>query len=162
LRAILVLGLFVAAVAAGCGITSSTSEPIGPAPTRTPGEQPSQVVAVAGRSGGPLTLQVFDRSLALGEARTATAAELDGIDDLPPNAVGIYQTKVGDLLLIWTASDCPSAADMFVSPGVTEIVVVPALDVCEGDPTLRGVYLHFDPTVDPKRVSFRVAAATSG
>jgi hypothetical protein len=164
-RPVIALALLAAVLAAGCAITSSTAAPAVPAPTITPGEQPARVVAVAGAgAAAPLMLRIYDRSLALGEVRTATPAELASIEPLPSNAVGVFQTKVGDVLLTWTDTGCNAAdGDMFIGPGVSEIVVVPgSAPSCGTAQTVRGVYLHFDPTVDPKRVSFSVAASPAG
>jgi hypothetical protein len=158
MRAFLALAL-VAVVAAACGITSSTSEPVREAPSLDSGEQPSRVVPLAGgATAAPLTLSIYDRSLALDEARTATPAELAGVEQLDPDAIGAYQTKTGEVLVTWTGSACPGAGDMFVGPGASEIVIVKGTSAsCGAGDTVRGVYLLFRPTVDLKRITFTFA-----
>ena len=165
MRATLAIGLLVAVIAAGCGVTSSISEPVAVAPSLEPGEQPIDVVGLAGSNGdAPLTLRIYDRSLALDDARSATKQELADISgDLNANAIGLYQSVAGEVLVAWQGSACPGTGDLFVGAGVTEILIVPtAGGDCGAGPSTRGVNLTFRPSVDLERVSASFARPAGG
>jgi hypothetical protein len=158
-RAILTVGLLVAVVAAACGIITSTSAPAAIAPSLEPGEQPVHVVPLTGSSGAaPLTLRIYDRSLALDDARGATQRELAQLEPLGDNEIGSYQSVPGEVLITWQASACPSTADLFVGRGVSEVLIVPAggAECAEGS-SVHGVHLRFRPNVDLKRISVSFA-----
>jgi hypothetical protein len=159
-RTILALALAAAAVAAGCGIASSTSEPVAVAPSLAPGEQPVQVLLLEGSVGeAPLTLRIYDRSLALEDARSVTKRELAELEPLSDaNAIGSYQSVSGEVMITWLGSACPGTADVFVGPGVSEILIVPADGgECSNGSSVRGVNLVFRPNVDLKRISVSFA-----
>jgi hypothetical protein len=159
-RTILALALAAAVVAAGCGITSSTSEPVAVAPSLAPGERPVQVLPLEGSVGeAPLTLRIYDRSLALDDARGVTKRELAELEPLSDaNAIGSYQSVSGEVMITWLGSACPGTADVFVGPGVSEILIVPADGgECSNGSSVRGVNLVFRPNVDLKRISVSFA-----
>ena len=163
MRTIIAIALLAASLTAGCAISSSTSEPLTPAPTLAPGERPTHVIPVNGSVGdAPLTVRLYDRSLAVEEVRTATKQELADLEPLDANEVGVAQTVKGTVILTWQGNACPGGtADLFVSAGVTDIVVVPDDTSCAAGQSARGIVLFFNPQVDTKRVSFSIVQAPS-
>jgi hypothetical protein len=164
LRAILALALIAASIAAGCAVTSSSEAPAVPAPTISPGERPTHVIPVDVAPGAvPVTLRVYDRSLAIEAIRGASRAELAGAGPLDPNEVGAAQTVTGEIVITWSGSACGGGtSELFVAPGVTGIVVVPgATASCAAGEMVRGVVLAFSPPVDFGRVGFSIARGGS-
>jgi hypothetical protein len=141
---------------AGCGITSSSSAPLQPAPTPGPSETPVSVVQVGANVGGaPLALRVFDRSFALTNARSATAAELADVEQLDGNAIGVYHAIGREILVTWRGNQCPGTGDLFIGPGVDEIVIAPAVGAeCSNGSNVRGVALEFKLAVDLEAIHF--------
>lgn len=161
MRSFLVAASLVAAVAvAGCGLTR-TSAPLEPAPTPGPAEVPARTVEVEGSTGdGRLSLRVFDRSFALIDARSATPAELVESETLDENTVAAYQTDENQILVKWTGSTCAEAGNLFIGPGVTEVIIAPSEAAgCDSTASIRGVVLDFKLGVDLRAISFDIRRA---
>lgn len=162
MRTIIATALLAVLLTAGCAISSATSEPLKPAPTLAPGERPTHVIPIRGSKGdAPLTLRIYDRSLAVEEARTATAAELAGLEPLDPNEVGVATNEKKEVFLMWRGNACPGgSADLFIAPGVTDITVVPDdAPSCAAVENVRGVLIFFNPSVDLKRIAVDIHRA---
>jgi len=143
---------------AGCGITSSSSAPLQPAPTAGPSETPAALVQVGANVGGaPLALRVFDRSFALTNVRSATAAELADVEHLDGNSIGVYHAVGREILVTWQGNQCPGTGDLFIGPGVDQIVIVPAAGAdCVNGSNVRGVVLEFKLAVDLEAIHFDI------
>ena len=161
MRSILFVASLAAAVAvAGCGLTRY-SAPLEPAPTPGLGEAPARTLQIEGREGdAPMSLRVFDRSFALIDARSATQAELVESEALDENTVAAYQTVGNEILIKWTGSTCAETGNLFIGPGVDEVIIAPT-DAAACDPTksIRGVVLDFKLGVDLKAIRFDIRRA---
>jgi hypothetical protein len=154
-RSLFLAALVAATVAAGCGITDSSVSPGRPAPSLAPGERPiTTIEVVADRGFSRHAINVYDRSLAVEEARSATKDELAGLSPLDFNEVGGYQTVEGQVTLAWQSDGCDGIGDLFVEAGVTQIVISPVNAPCDAEPSTRGVVLTFNPQVNLKRIGF--------
>jgi hypothetical protein len=153
---LLVASLAASLLVAGCGIGTSSSAPLEPAPTPGPTETPTRIVQVrAGDGDALLILRVYDRSFAVTDARSATAAELADVEPLEGNVVGAYQGVGREVLLTWAGTQCPESGDLFVGPGVEEIVIAPATGPeCLKGSSVRGVMLEFKHDVDLAAIGF--------
>jgi hypothetical protein len=159
MRSVLIAASLAATlVLTGCGISSSSSAPLQPAPTPGPAEQPTTVLQVgANKAAQPLTLRVFDRSFAVTNARSATAAELANIEPLDGNEVGLYHAEGREVMVTWAGIACPQSGDLFIGPGVSEIVIAPsAAAECPAGANVRGVVLEFKLEIDLKAISVDV------
>ena len=159
---LLAVSLVAALVVAGCDISQS-SVAFPPAPTPGPAEQPTRVIDVAGSNGQPLMpLKVYDRSFAVTNIRSATAEELRGLEALAVNSVGAYGNDGRELLLTWAARECAETGNLFVGPGVNEIVVSPTVNAdCGPTSDVRGVVIEFKLAVDMKAIRFDLLPSTA-
>ena len=146
---LLAASLAASLVLAGCGISTSSSAPLVPAPTPGPSEAPRAVIGVGSDRGDlPLSLRIYDRAFSLTNARSATIEELADVEALDGNAVGVYQGAGREILVTWAGSQCLQSGDLFIGPGVDEIVIAPAAVDCADGPNVRGVVLEFTLAVD--------------
>ena len=162
MRSTLIAAWLVAAVAlAGCGITRSSSAPLEPAPTPGAAERPAHILRIGGSKGdAPMSLRVFDRSLTLIDARSATQAELVESEALDENTIAGYQTVGNEILIKWTGSLCAENGDLFIGPGVDQVVIAPTTAAaCDPTQVIRGVVLDFKLGVDLKAIHFDIRRA---
>ena len=161
MRSILIVASLAAALlVAGCGLTRHAA-PLEPAPTPGLGETPARVLQIDGSEGdAPMSLRVFDRSFALIGARSATQVELVESETLDANTIAAYQSVGNQILVKWTGCTCPEAGDLFIGPGIDEVIVAPT-DAADCDPTasVRGVVLEFKLGVDLKAIRFDIRRA---
>ena len=158
MRSLILVALFAAAVAAGCGIAESIVHPAHEPPSPAAGEQPIIVIPVTGQTADTiLSLRVYDRSLATQRVRSATKQELADVEGLDGNAIASYQTVDGEIMVTWLGDGCQGNGDLFVEAGVSQIVIVPIEGgPCQADPTIRGVVLAFAPSVNLERINFGI------
>ena len=158
MRSLILAALVAAALTTGCSIAESLVHPPHDPPSPALGEQPINVIPVAGRSADTfLSLRVFDRSLAVEAIRSATKAELADVEVIDPNAIASYLTVDGKIMVTWTGDGCQGSGDLFVEAGVSQIVVVPLEnEPCSADSTVRGVVFAFSPSVDLERINFGI------
>ena len=155
---LIVASLAASLVLAGCGISSSSSAPLRPAPTPGIGERPAaDLVIGAGRGDAPLNLRVFDRSFALTSARSATPAELADVEPLEGHTIEPSSGDGRAILLMWAGSQCPQSGDLFIGPGVSEIVIAPTAGPdCAAGANVRSVILEFKLGVDLAAIKFEL------
>lgn len=161
MRSILIVASLAAAVAlAGCSLTRY-SAPLQPAPTPGLGEAPVRTLQIRGSQGdAPMSLRVYDRSFALIDARSATEAELVESEPLDENTVAAYQTVGNEILVKWTGSTCAETGNLFIGPGIDEVIIAPAdAGACDPTASIRGVVLDFKLGVDLKAISFDIRRA---
>lgn len=153
---LVVASLAATLVLTGCGISSSSTSPLDPAPTPGSSEQPAATLQVGANQGKEvLTLRVFDRSFALTNARSATGTELADVEPLGSNVVGMYHRESREILLTWAGAQCPQIGDLFIGPGVSQIIIAPSAGAgCAAGPSVRGVVLEFKLGVDLKAIEF--------
>jgi hypothetical protein len=149
-----------AVIVAGCGLTRY-SAPVAPAPTPGPDEAPGRTLQIAGSDGhAPMTLNVFDRSFALVDARSATQAELVESEALDENTIAAYQTVGNEILIKWAGSTCAETGNLFIGPGIDEVIIAPTDPVaCDSTASVRGVVLDFKLGVDLKAIRFDIRRA---
>jgi hypothetical protein len=164
MRSIVIAASLAAAIAlAGCGLSDPSTAPLEPAPTPGVSEAPARVVDLAGSKGNfRMSLRVFDRALSLTEARSATAAELAGSERiLRDGAIAAAELAGGrQVLVLWPGRTCPETGNLFIGPGVAEVIIVPSVDeACEPMSNVRGVVLGFKLPVDLEAIEFDVRPA---
>jgi hypothetical protein len=158
-RSILVVATLVAAVAVvGCGPLTSSYAPLEPAPSPGLAEAPARTLQIEGAEGDlPMSLRIFDRSAALIDARSATQAELVEAEALDENTIAAYQTVGNEILIKWTGSTCVETGNLFIGPGVDEVIVAPTHPAdCDPTASIRGVVLDFKLGVDIKAIRFDI------
>jgi hypothetical protein len=161
MRSILIAASLAAAIlVAGCGLTRHAA-PLEPAPTPGLGETPARALQIDGSAGNaPMSLRVFDRSFALIGARSATQAELIESEALDANTIAAYQSVDNEILVKWTGSTCPETGNLFIGPGIDEVIVAPADSApCDPPASIRGIVLEFKLAVDLKAIRFDVRRA---
>jgi hypothetical protein len=161
MRSILLAASLMAAVAvAGCGLTGS-SAPLEPAPTPGLAEAPARTLQIEGsESDAPMSLRVFDRSLALIGARSATRTELVESEALDKNTIAAYQTVGNEILIKWTGSACAETGNVFIGPGINEVIIAPTeVASCDSTVSIRGVVLDFKLGVDLRAIRFHIQRA---
>lgn len=155
---LLVASLAASLLVAGCGISTSSSAPLDPAPTPGATETPARILQVRANEGDALLImRVYDRSFAVTNARSATAAELADVEPLEGNVVGAYEGVDREVLVTWAGTQCPESGDLFIGPGVDEIVIAPRIGPeCLKGSSVRGVVLEFKLEVDLAAVGFDI------
>jgi hypothetical protein len=161
MRSILLAASLMAAVAvAGCALTRSSAPPES-APTPGQVEAPTRTLQIEGSEGdAPMSLRVFDRSFALIGARSATATELVESEALDKNTIAAYQTAGTEILVKWAGSTCAEAANLFIGPGINEVIIAPTDPAsCDATASIRGVVLDFKLGVDLRAIRFDIRRA---
>ena len=159
------VALAAVVILAGCGIAGPITGPADPAPTPGPSETPSRIVKVKGTNGDrDLTLRIYDRSLALTGARSATIAELADSESVRDRVVEAAQFTDGRrILVLWPGTTCLEVGDLFIGPGVNEVIVVPREQAgCEANSNVRGIVLEFKLKVDLERIRFDLRPVAAG
>ena len=89
------------------------------------------------------------------EDRYLSVFELRG--DRTDRVVGAYEGIDRELLVTWAGTQCPESGDLFIGPGVDEIVIAPRIGPeCLKGSSVRGVVLEFKLEVDLAAVGFDI------